>query len=857
MPLTATLWVSRLYYFTNNTTHKMKTPLLLVSILCGMALTSIAAPRSLSQAKAIAAKFAAQKGGSAKKVARRALTCARVSEADRPYYVFNQGDNQGFTIVSADDVLPEIVGYADTGAFDDGNMPEGLAAFMDAYRKTATAILAGEQGATDNLMELTAMRSARKATAVSPLLGSIAWAQSAPYNNLCPLYNGTERAVTGCVATAMAQVMAYYKYPATLQATIPSYTYKYNGNTITTEAIAKGEAYDWDNMLPRYLNGAYTEAQANAVAKLMYHCGAAVKMQYGPSSGAHLEPEVLASYFGYDADLMQLVYRKAVTLDKWTELLDNELEAGRPILYAGSSSSGGHQFVCDGRDENGLYHINWGWSGSDNGYFDINILNPGYDASFPAPDGYTWDADIIIGIAPDNGKADKPFVESPSSHVSQNSYSISWTKQTRGNESESFAGSVNITFANKTDTDFKGKVGLGIKDDNGNVKLISEPISASILKQPKDGYYISINDFSFDYAFPVGCTVLYGVYSYDGKTWHTCVPLYYMDWGKFDYLNLKASATEIKKTQRVDLTAGITADDEVIRNTTNNVGITLHNNLPEEYLGKISVYVSDTKQKPSSATSKYLMTVPGKGEATRTIRLSPTSEKLYVWVDDEAGDCILNGYELSTVTYAAPVLALTSEETNAVKGLYETENAQYTSGELVKAPRTNEDKATFRYEIRNTGGKTRRTFCFALKGLPDYPVKRIRKTVTLEANSVNYVTVETTPEEMGSRFMQCFMTMEDEKDKATLTYDVETQKLYCVSNNYRYILPTGVQAIYVGGKEATGIQQPTVDAPFASGTSAKVYDLKGNLVDGFATRESFGKLPQGIYIVNGKKLLKK
>lgn len=858
MPLTATLWVSRLYYFTNNTTHKMKTPLLLVSILCGMALTSIAAPRSLSQAKAIAAKFAAQKGGSAKKVARRALTCARASEADRPYYVFNQGDNQGFTIVSADDVLPEIVGYADTGAFDDGNMPEGLAAFMDAYRKTATAILAGDKDATDNMNKLTAIRSAGKATAVSPLLGSMAWNQSEPYNNQCPIWNGTDRAVTGCVATAMAQVMAYYKYPATLQATIPSYTYKYNGNTITTEAIAKGEAYDWDNMLPRYLNGAYTESQANAVAKLMYHCGAAVKMQYGPSSGAHLEPEVLASYFGYDADLMQLVYRKAVTLDKWTELLDNELEADRPILYAGSSSSGGHQFVCDGRDENGLYHINWGWSGSDNGYFDINILNPGYDASFPAPDGYTWDADIIIGIAPDNGKADKPFVEEPSSHISQNSYSISWTKQTRGNESESFAGSVKITFANKTDTDFRGYVGLGIKDDNGNVKLISEPISASILKQPKDGYYISINDFSFDYAFPVGCTVLYGVYSYDGKTWHTCVPLYYIEMGKFDYLNLKASATEIKKTQRVDLTAGITADDEVIRNTTNNVGIKLRNNLPEEYLGKVSVYVSDTKQKPSSATSKYLMTVPGKGEATRTIRLSPTSEKLYVWVDDEAGDCILNGYELSTVTYAAPVLALTSEETNAVKGLYETENAQYTSGELVKAPRTNEDKGTFRYEIRNTGGKTRRTFCFALKGLPDYPVKRIRKTVTLEANSVNYVTVETTPEEMGSRFMQCFMTMEDEKDKATLTYDVETQKLYCVSNNDRYyILPTGMQAIYVGGKDATGIQQPTADDIFASGKTVKVYNLQGTLVDGSATRESFGKLPQGIYIVNGKKLLKK
>ena len=248
MPLTATLWVSRLYYFTNNTTHKMKTPLLLISILCGMALTSIAAPRSLSQAKAIAAKFAAQKGGYAKKAARRALTCARASEADRPYYVFNQGDNQGFTIVSADDVLPEIVGYADTGAFDDGNMPEGLAAFMDAYRKTATAILAGDKDATDNMNKLTAIRSAGKATAVSPLLGSMAWNQSEPYNNQCPLWNGTDRAVTGCVATAMAQVMAYYKYPATLQADIPSYKYRYE---LTTEPIAKGAAYDWDNMLPR------------------------------------------------------------------------------------------------------------------------------------------------------------------------------------------------------------------------------------------------------------------------------------------------------------------------------------------------------------------------------------------------------------------------------------------------------------------------------------------------------------------------------------------------------------------------------------------------------------------------------
>lgn len=856
MPLTATLWVSRLYYFTNNTTHKMKTPLLLVSILCGMALTSIAAPRSLSQAKAIAAKFAAQKGGSAKKAARRALTCAHASEADRPYYVFNQGDNQGFTIVSADDVLPEIVGYADTGAFDDGNMPEGLAAFMDAYRKTATAILAGDKDATDNMNKLTAIRSAGKATAVSPLLRSMAWNQSEPYNNQCPLWNGTDRAVTGCVATAMAQVMAYYKYPATLQADIPSYKYRYE---LTTEPIAKGAAYDWDNMLPRYTSGSYTEAQANAVAKLMFHCGAAVKMKYGPVSAAAVRPAQLSEFFGYDADLMQEVYRKSVTLDKWIELLDGELQAGRPILYSGTSSTGGHQYVCDGRDEDGLYHINWGWGGSYNGYFDINILNPDYQGSFPAEDGYTRDACIVIGIAPDNGKVDKPLMEKPSSHVGQYYYNnLKWTRQKRNNASESFAGSVDIVFCNPTDKDFDGMAGLGIKDDDGNVKLITKAVNLDLPKQKGNATCYKSYTFDFDYAFPKGCTILYGVYSYDGTTWQTCVPNKWIEMGKLDYLNLKATDTEISQAKRIDLTASITTYDEVIRNTTSNVDIVLHNNLPEEYLGKISVFVSETGEKPSAATGEYTVSVPGKGKTTRTMRISPASEKAYIWVCDELGNSIVSGHALSTVAHAAPAVTLTSAKMNATPGLYETKNAYYKIGELLKAPCTNEEKATFDYDIRNTGGRTYRTFVITCQGLPDGNTKKFQKTLTLEPNSVNHVTMEATPEEMGSKFIRCSLTMTIERDGATMSSEVERQRIdrIPVESGY-YTFAPGWLLVYVGGKEATGVQQPTVDDPLASGTSAKVYDLKGNLVDGFATRESFGKLPQGIYIVNGKKLLKK
>ena len=174
---------------------------------------------------------------------------------------------------------------------------------------------------------------------------------------MCPSYNGTNRAVTGCVATAMAQVMMYYQYPKELKATIKAYTAKSYG--IQIPEISSGATYDWDNMLPDYSKSDYNSAQADAVAKLMYHCGAAVKMNYGPSSGANVTPIILATYFGYDADLMQDLTRTIFTLQQWMTLIDNELKAKRPILYSGQASDGGHEFVCDGSDGKGLYHINW------------------------------------------------------------------------------------------------------------------------------------------------------------------------------------------------------------------------------------------------------------------------------------------------------------------------------------------------------------------------------------------------------------------------------------------------------------------------------------------------------------------
>ena len=196
---------------------------------------------------------------------------------------------------------------------------------------------------------------------VAPLLGDIKWNQDWPFNAYVPMFDGTNHSATGCVATAMAQVMMYHRWPDVLKADIPAYTTStYNLNV---EGIAAGEKINWDNMLPQYLEGQYYDEN---VAYTMTH------------------------FFGYDPHTTMAVGRAGVTLEQWVDAIDNDLQAQRPILYCGYSSDGGHQFVLDGADGRGLYHVNWGWGGYQDGYFDISILNPakGGTGSGMAADGY-------------------------------------------------------------------------------------------------------------------------------------------------------------------------------------------------------------------------------------------------------------------------------------------------------------------------------------------------------------------------------------------------------------------------------------------------------------------------------------
>lgn len=615
-----------------------------------------AGPRSFQQAQAIAERQAALQGiimdqqqvSKARK--QYLLNGSSSSETATSYYVFDNGSDKGFTIVSGDDELPEIVGYSAHGNSENLMKTEGCAAFLKAYQKFVAAFTQGDAKARKILAEQRALKADGRyqQPKIDPLLGDIAWNQDPPYNNMCPEYEGSKLSATGCVATAMAQVMMYYKYPNELQATIPAYTTA--TNKLKVNAISKGEEYDWDNMLPTYTEGEYNTTQANAVAKLMFHCGAAVQMDYGDSSGALLRPEDMSTYFGYDADLLQEVYRSVYTLAEWKKILDRELEAKRPIIYGGVRSyERGHQFVCDGSDGEGLYHINWGWSGDSDGYFDITLLDPdvsGTGAGTSA-DGYNRDCSVIIGIAPDNGIKDEPLVKEHSLYADayEDHRKCTITNGERKNASEQFSLTVTPVFSNPTHNKFEGLVALGIRNEDGSYTPITQSKEVAMEAMKSNGEYkIYYSNFNLNYAFPVGATFLYEIYSTDnGKNWDVCA--YVENVVPFE---LEATATSLTLNGN-KLSAELKSNEAIQFDSDNSFDITIRNDSQREYLGLINVYTSKTSTKPTfnedSRRAEEYMCVPAGESKTRTITLyQPANEnEMYVWVTDRDGEILLDG----------------------------------------------------------------------------------------------------------------------------------------------------------------------------------------------------------------------
>ena len=358
---------------------------LIIFALCSVSL--LAAPRNIQQARKAVP-------GTAK--LQYAYT-AWQADGQPAFYVFNKGEEEGFVIVSADDRAYTVLGYSDTGSWDENDLPDNLRAWLDMYKQDLDAI----DQLPDNIVLSTHLATY---TPVAPLCQT-KWNQSAPYNDSCPLYQNNH-AAAGCVAIAASQIMKYHAYPAH---GVGSHSYKWaneNGDSITLSADFANTTYAWSDMLNTY-SGTATQSKKAAVAKLIYQTGVSCDMKYGKSSSATTSTMAreLINTFTYDKGIRPL-YKDYAGESVLMEAIQTDLLAGRPVLVRGRTvDDTGHAFVCDGIDADGLLHINWGWGGKSNGYFRLSALAPssqgiGGSATNKA---YTEDVQIFTGIRPDEG----------------------------------------------------------------------------------------------------------------------------------------------------------------------------------------------------------------------------------------------------------------------------------------------------------------------------------------------------------------------------------------------------------------------------------------------------------------------
>lgn len=466
-------------------------------LLCSLPLYS--APVSVEQARKIALDYLTRQAGTLPGLnrtpgkqpelslaysptlpARVAAPGTNMPEQQALLYVFNDQTAGGFVVVAGDDRANAVLAVTTQGSFDPARLHPGLQWWLHEAEASMARLMAD-----NNSQRTMVIRAEGLATSVGPLL-STQWGQDAPYNNLCPTdpVHG-EQSVTGCTATALAQILNYHKYPNQGSGTV-TYTTSTHGMSISEDLSTF--TFDWANMADNYSSGSTTVAQQTAVAQLMYACGVACEMDYCTlGSGSSALPNILETNFGIDK-ACTAHEREYFTTNEWNEIVMTELNAHRPVLYSGSSLYGGHAFVCDGYNAENLYHINWGWYGHYDGYFDLITLDAARsgapNASTDYADSYSMGQRILVGIQPNKENAnvtDELFLGGQ--------LTVSATEVTR---SDQFTVTATNLGAGLEDFAPGGLVGVGYYDAADNL------CATDILYQPSGGlsvyaYYPTLN----------------------------------------------------------------------------------------------------------------------------------------------------------------------------------------------------------------------------------------------------------------------------------------------------------------------------------------------------------------------------
>ena len=434
------------------------------TLICSIA---FAGPVSLEEARGKAARFLLELNGSTVATTAQAEYAparsvkGRVGVSDVPaYYVFNAEEGNGFVIVSGEDKTDEILGYSDTGSFDLDNMPENAKAWLHGY---AEQIAMMENYVVQKQHDVQQRNS--QWSAVAPML-STKWDQDSPYYDKCPMHDG-RRSVTGCGATAMAQIMKYHEWPQDSVAGVAEY---FADALKTVVPALPPTIFRWEEMKDNYVGG----ENGDAVAELMRYCGQAIKSNYSSGSTFSTIPNVFEAFqktFGYSQN-MELKSMYTHTLSEWEYIIYDELKDGRPVFHGGQSFTGGHVFVCDGYDGNGMFHINWGWDGKCDGYFKLALLNPDmYYTGTELNDGYRENQLIITGIQPSVGEEPKPKYFVP--------------------EKEGIEGTTLFScFKNPNNEEMSANVGFAIIDENDEIQKVLEDCGSLTL----GGFYEEESD---------------------------------------------------------------------------------------------------------------------------------------------------------------------------------------------------------------------------------------------------------------------------------------------------------------------------------------------------------------------------
>ena len=382
-----------------------------------------------------------------------------VSEDVPSYFIFSDDATDKFCIVSAD--AEKVIGYGDNYSDE---MPPQLQAALDMYATSA--------------QQSSELRSTTVRENI-PAFMDVVFGTRSPYNKFIPEREGSGPPV-GCVPVTLAQIAKYYEHPSKLMNDIPGYSHYSTTSTDTIFQIegqkAEGRTYDW-NLILNYYEKDTTEELNNEVAKLMWDCARSVETAFAQSGSSALTDMFFYSlihYFGYNSDSLKKITRNTYYREEWLDLIHEELSKRRPIYMSGTSyDHGGHAFICDGYVD-GYLHINWGWNGPCNGYFDIDILDYTHDKdkNQTSPDnGYSFFETVIIGIVPGEGKTEYKKPKSSNTIVQTKQENFSVNTKYRATD-EGFVMYTSIESYNLNGDETKN-FALGYLDKNGRISFLS------------------------------------------------------------------------------------------------------------------------------------------------------------------------------------------------------------------------------------------------------------------------------------------------------------------------------------------------------------------------------------------------